>query len=173
MRNKHVLHLTQAASIAALYIILTLIANALGLANYAIQVRFSEALTILPYFTGAAVPGLYVGCLLANILTGCAPWDILFGSFATLIGAAGTYYTGRVKKRFPAARWLCPLPPVLANMIIVPQVLMRVYQLDGTLWYFTLTVGIGEVISCYILGMVLLLALEKRKGILSDADSMQ
>ena len=65
--------LAQAAMIAALYIVLTFIANALGLANYAIQVRFSEALTILPYFTPAAIPGLFAGCLLSNILTGCMP----------------------------------------------------------------------------------------------------
>ena len=83
--------LAQAAMIAALYIVLTFIANALGLANYAIQVRFSEALTILPYFTPAAIPGLFVGCMLSNILTGCMPLDVLFGSLATLIGALGTY----------------------------------------------------------------------------------
>ena len=70
--------LAQAAMIAALYIVLTFIANALGLANYAIQVRFSEALTILPYFTPAAIPGLFAGCLLSNILTGCMPLDVLF-----------------------------------------------------------------------------------------------
>ena len=82
--------LAQAAMIAALYIVLTFIANALGLANYAIQVRFSEALTILPYFTPAAIPGLFAGCLLSNILTGCMPLDVIFGSLATLIGAFGT-----------------------------------------------------------------------------------
>ncbi|MBO5487616.1 MAG: QueT transporter family protein, partial [Eubacterium sp.] len=90
MNNKEsnkVLLLVQAAMIAALYIVLTFIANALGLASQAIQIRFSEALTILPYFTPAAIPGLFVGCLLSNILTGCALPDIIFGSLATLIGA--------------------------------------------------------------------------------------
>ena len=82
--------LTQAAIIAALYIVLTFIANALGLANFAVQVRFSESLTILPYFTKAAIPGLFIGCLLSNILTGCALPDILFGSLATLLGALVT-----------------------------------------------------------------------------------
>ena len=99
--------------IAALYVVLTLLANALGLANYAIQVRFSEALTILPFFTPAAIPGLTIGCLLSNILTGCAPLDILFGTLATLIGALGTYALRRFE-------WLAPLPPILANTIIVP-----------------------------------------------------
>ena len=70
MRDKKVIYITQAGVIAALYVVLTLMANALGLANYAIQVRFSEALTILPFFTPAAIPGLFVGCLLSNILTG-------------------------------------------------------------------------------------------------------
>ena len=82
--------LVQAAMIAAIYVILTLLANALGLANYAVQVRFSEALTILPFFTPAAVPGLFVGCILSNILTGCMPLDVIFGSLATLLGAFGT-----------------------------------------------------------------------------------
>ena len=87
MRDKKVLFITQASMIAALYVVLTLLANALGLANYAIQIRFSEALTILPFFTPAAIPGLTIGCLLSNLLTGCMPLDILFGSLATLLGA--------------------------------------------------------------------------------------
>ena len=82
MRDKKVLFITQAAMIAALYVVLTLLANALGLANYAVQIRFSEALTILPFFTPAAIPGLWAGCVLANILTGCAPcnahWSIFY-----------------------------------------------------------------------------------------------
>ena len=76
MRDKKVLFITQASMIAALYVVLTLLANALGLANYAIQIRFSEALTILPFFTPAAIPGLTIGCLLSNLLTGCMPLDI-------------------------------------------------------------------------------------------------
>ena len=75
-KNSKALFIAHAAIIAALYVVLTLIANALGLANYAIQIRFSEALTILPYFTPAAIPGLFVGCILSNILTGCVPLDI-------------------------------------------------------------------------------------------------
>ena len=79
MKNKKsVLFIAQAAMIAALYVVLTLLANALGLANYAIQLRFSEALTILPFFTPAAIPGLFIGCLIANLLTGAMPLDIIF-----------------------------------------------------------------------------------------------
>ena len=97
MRNKKVLFITQAAVIAALYVVLTQFANMLGLANGAIQVRFSEALTILPFFTPAAIPGLAIGCFLSNVLTGCALYDIIFGTIATLIGAVGTYLLRRFK----------------------------------------------------------------------------
>ena len=147
--NKKVLFIVHAAVIAALYVVLTLLANALGLANYAIQVRFSEALTILPLFTPAAIPGLVIGCFLSNILTGCMLLDIIFGSLATLIGALGTYALRRFSK------WLAPLPPIIANTIIVPFVLAYVYQFEGSIPYFMLTVGIGEIISCGILGLLL------------------
>lgn len=172
--------LVQAAMIAAIYVVLTLLANAFGLANYAIQVRFSEALTILPFFTPAAVPGLFVGCILSNILTGCLPLDVIFGSLATLIGALGTYVVGRMsrtaissaKKNLAPApkltiyRILSPLPPIIANTLIVPFVLAYVYQFEGSIPYFMLTVGIGEVISCGILGLMLLFTLEKYKNFL-------
>lgn len=156
MKTK-VLHLTQAAMIAALYVVLTFIANAFGLANYAVQVRFSEALTILPYFHPAAIPGLFAGCLLSNLLTGCMPLDILFGSIATLLGALGTYALRKYK-------WLAPLPPIIANTIIVPFILAYVYKFEGSIPYFMLTVGAGEIISCGVLGMIVLFALEKYAG---------
>lgn len=149
--------------IAALYVVLTFIANSFGLANYAIQVRFSEALTILPYFTPAAIPGLVIGCFLSNILTGCALPDIIFGSLATLIGALGTYALRKWK-------WCAPIPPILANAIIVPFVLIYGYGLliEGVsvvycYVYYFLTVGAGEVISCGILGMIPMFALEKNR----------
>ena len=146
--------------IAALYVVLTLIANAFGLANYAIQVRFSEALTILPFFTPIAVPGLFVGCIISNILTGALPLDVVFGSLATLIGAVLTHVFA---VKFPNKKWLAPIPPIVANTIIVPLVLAYVYQFEGSIPYFMLTVGIGEIISCGILGMLLLKTLEKYK----------
>ena len=159
--NSRTLFLTQAAMIATLYIVLTFIANAFGLANYAIQIRFSEALTILPYFTPTAIPGLFIGCLLSNILTGCALPDIIFGSLATILGALGTYALRRWK-------WCAPVCPILANTIIVPLVLVYGYGLliEGMsliqcLGFYCLTVGAGEVISCGILGMILLMTLEK------------
>lgn len=154
MKNKKVLYLTQAAMIAALYVVLTQLARVFGLDSQAIQLRFSEALTILPFFTPAAIPGLFIGCILANFFAGCLPWDIVFGSLATLLGALGTYALRRQK-------WLAPLPPILANTVIVPFVLAYVYHAEGTILYFILTVGIGEILSCGVLGMAFLLSLEK------------
>ena len=156
--NKKVKMLTQGAIIAALYVLLTYLAAAMGLSSGVIQVRFSEALCILPYFTPAAIPGLAVGCLLANFLTGSAAWDVLFGSLATLIGAIAARMLRKHK-------WLVPLPSVLANMIVVPPVLMYVYGAEEAYPFLVMTVGIGEVISIYGLGMLLLFALEKRKKI--------
>lgn len=164
MHNRNTAYLTQAALIAALYVVLTYLANAIGLANFAIQLRFSEALTILPYFTPAAIPGLSIGCLLSNILTGCALPDILIGSLATLLGACGTYLLRRFK-------WCAPLSPILANTLLIPLVLIYGYGLliDGLstaacYGYYALTVGISELLSCGVLGMLLLHVLSKRQN---------
>lgn len=156
MNNKKVLFLTQAAMIAALYVALTYLVNLFGLASGAIQIRLSEMLTILPFFTPVAIPGLFVGCLLSNILTGCCLLDIVMGSIATLIGAFGARLLRKNK-------WLVPIPTILANAIIVPFVLTSPYGygLTDAWWYLVVTVGIGEIISCGILGMIFLLALQK------------
>jgi len=166
MRNKKVTMITQGAIIAALYVVLTMIANAMGLANYAIQVRFSEALCVLPFFTAAAIPGLTIGCLISNLLTGAMVWDVLFGSLATLIGAVGTYLLRKHK-------FLMTLPPVIANAVIVPMVLRygygMIWEYQGVDWsipYFVTTVGIGEIISVCVLGSVLLKALLPYKNII-------
>ncbi len=153
--SKKVLFIVHAAAIAALYVVLTFTANILGLANGAIQVRFSEALTILPLFTPAAIPGLFLGCLISNILTGCIIWDIVFGSLATLLGALGTY----LLRKLPY--WLAPLPPILANTVIVPFVLAYAYHVGDTIPFLMLTVGAGEVISCGILGILLYKLLQR------------
>lgn len=150
--------MTQAALIAALYVVLTFVANAMGLASGAIQIRLSEALTILPCFTPAAIPGLFIGCLISNILVGSVIWDIVFGSLATLIGAIGTHY---LRKR----KWLSPLPPIISNAVIVPFVLVYAYGVQDALPFLAFTVGAGEVISAGVLGMILLKSLEKHKDI--------
>lgn len=158
MKNNKVLFISQGAIIAALYVALTHLSSLMGLASGAIQIRLSEALTILPVFTPAAIPGLFIGCLLSNLTTGCIPWDIIGGSFATLIGALGTY----ALRKYPYAG---SIPPVIANVVIVPFVLAYAYGFEGTIPYFMLTVGIGEIICCTIFGTLLMTALRRYNGI--------
>lgn len=150
--NKKVLFITQAAIIAAIYTVLTVFASSLNLASGMIQVRFSEALTILPFFTPAAIPGLAIGCLISNIITGCMLPDIIFGTLATLLGAVGSWYLRKNK-------FLVTIPPVVSNCLIIPFILTYVYEIPGGIPLQMLTVGIGEVISCMILGSILLRAL--------------
>ena len=171
MRNKKVLFVTQAAVIAAIYVVLTMFIAAFNLASGNIQVRISEALCILPFFTPAAIPGLWIGCLLANLLTGASIFDIVFGSLATLIGAVGTYLLRKHK-------FLCTLPPVISNMVIIPVVLRYAYQLtfiyngiDFSIPFFALTVGIGEVISICVLGSILLNVVYKYKDVIWKNES--
>lgn len=163
MKNKSVLFLTHAAMIAALYVVLTLLASALGLASMQVQVRFSEALTILPYFTSAAIPGVFVGCLLSNVLAGGALLDIIFGSLTTLAAAVGTYLLRKNK-------WLAPVPPVVANTLVIPFVIQAAYGV-GPVWLSMITVCAGEIISAGALGMLLLFTLNKYKRQIFGAES--
>ena len=148
MKNKSTLFLVQAAMIGAIYVVLTVAFAPISFGE--VQIRFSEALTLLPFFTPAAVPGLFVGCLLANILGGAILPDIIFGSLATLIGAVGTYLLRKKSK------YLAPIPPITANMIIVPFVLYYGYGVNLPIPLMMLTVGAGEVISAGIIGLILL-----------------
>ena len=152
--KRNTLSLTRAALIAALYVILTFISQMFGLASGVIQIRLSETLTVLPLFYKEAIPGLWIGCIIANILTGCAPWDVVFGSLATLLGAIGTYYIGRKKPI------LGPVFPIISNMVIVPLVLQAVYGVKESFVFLAVTVGIGEVICCGLLGWQLYKALK-------------
>ena len=170
MRNEKVKFITQGAAIAAIYVVLTIFISAFNLASGNIQVRISEAMCILPVFTTAAIPGLWIGCFLANLITGCAVFDVVFGSLATLIGAVGTYLLRKHK-------FLCTLPPVISNMIIVPLVLRYGYGytfeyqgMDLAIPFFALTVGIGEVISVCILGTVFMHILNKYKNTVFNKD---
>ena len=157
--KRNVYYLTQAALIAALYVVLTLFINAFDLANGAIQVRISEALTILPFFTPAAIPGVFLGCLISNIVTGCMPLDVIFGSLATLLGAFGTYYLSKVFRGKSFSRFLASIPPIVANTLIIPFILAYVYMFEGGVPFFMLTVCAGEILSCGVLGLILLSAL--------------
>ena len=147
MKNKKVLFLTHAAMIAAIYVVLTLVFQAISFGE--IQVRIAEALTILPAFTPAAIPGLFIGCIIGNIFGGSILPDIIFGSLATLIGSCFTYLLRNQNK------YLAPLPPIISNTVIVPLVLKYAYGFNLPIAFMMLTVGIGEVISCGVLGMIL------------------
>lgn len=159
MKNKRISFMTQAAMIAAVYVALTMIFAPFSFGQ--VQVRLAEALTVLPLFTPAAVPGLFVGCLLGNILGGGILPDIIFGSLATLLGACGTYYLRHARQKLTAV-----LPPIAANTLIVPFILRYGYGLELPVPFFMVTVGIGEVLSCGVLGFLLLGILEKKKGVI-------
>lgn len=158
MKNKNVTFLTQAAMIAAIYVVLTYLFAAFSFGE--VQVRISEALTILPLFTPAAIPGLFIGCLIGNVLGGAILPDIIFGSIATLIGAVFTYM---LREQKPV---LGTLPPIIANTLIVPFVLRFAYGVNLPIPFMMLTVGVGEVVSCGVLGMILYAALNRYRNTL-------
>ena len=147
MKEQQVRYLVQAAAIASIYVVLTLIFAPISYGE--IQVRVSEGLTILPFFTPAAVPGLVVGCIVANILGGAVLADIIFGSLATLIGAFISY-------RLRYNKFLVPIPPILANTLIIPFVLKYGYGAALPVPLMMLTVFAGELISCGVIGLLLL-----------------
>ena len=145
--------MAQGAIIAALYAALTILFAPISYG--AVQVRISEAFTILPLFTPAAIPGLFIGCLLANILGGAIVWDIIFGSIATLIGAALGYLL-----RFN--RWLVPIPTIVSNSVIIPFILKYGYAIDMPIGLLIVYIAIGEIIGCYLLGELLGSAILRR-----------
>jgi uncharacterized membrane protein len=145
------------AAIAAIYTVLTMVFAPISFGP--IQFRISEILCILPFFTPAAIPGLFIGCLLSNFLCGAATLDVIFGSIATLIGAIGSY---KLRKN----QWLVCLPPILANTIIIPWVLRFAYGSEDFIWYAMITVGIGEILAIGVLGNLLLGVLSRYKHII-------
>lgn len=164
MNNRYsVRGLIHGGAIAALYVALTFLSAQLGLSSGVIQLRLSEALCILPVFTPAAIPGLAIGCLLANAMTGCIVLDVIFGSIATLLGAIGT----RALRNRPV---LSVIPPILANAFIVPFVLRHGYGMPDAVWYMVITVGVGEILSAGVLGMLLYRAIRGRSDMLFGHD---
>ena len=157
----HLKRIAQAGIIAAMYIALTFVFAPISFG--AIQVRIAEALTILPIFTPAAIPGLFVGCLLGNILGGAVIWDVIFGSLATLLGAIGTYL---LRKRNPI---FGTIPPIISNTVIIPFVLRYAYGMEDTAHIILMfSIFCGEVLSCGVLGGALGFALRKAKGIFPE-----
>lgn len=146
-----------AAMIAAIYTVLTMVFAPISFGP--VQFRISEILCILPFFTPAAIPGLFIGCLLSNFLCGAAMLDVIFGSLATLIGAAGSYLLRKNK-------WAVCVPPILANVITIPWVLRFAYGSEDMIWYAMITVGIGEVLAIGVLGNLFLGILEKSRNLI-------
>ena len=155
MKNPRTAKLAQGAVIAALYVALTIVFAPISFRE--VQVRIAEALTILPLFSGAAVPGLFIGCLLANFIGSAAVPDIIFGSLATLIGAIGTRM---LRNKKPV---LGTIPPILSNTVIIPFVLRYAYSVELPIPILMLSLFIGEVLSCGVLGMILYYALNRRR----------
>ena len=153
--SKKVMFITQSAVIAAIYVVLILLFQPFSFGE--IQVRVAEALTVLPFFTPAAIPGVTIGCLIGNLIGGNV-MDMIFGTLATLIGAVVSY---AVRKN----QYLVPLPPIVSNALIIPWVLKYAYELPFSIPFLMLTVSIGEVLSCGILGLVLLTALKSCRRI--------
>ncbi|HJA70017.1 MAG TPA: QueT transporter family protein [Candidatus Lachnoclostridium stercoravium] len=149
-QNKSVYFMTHAAAVAAIYIVLTMVFQPISFGP--VQFRVSEALCILPFFTPAAVPGLFVGCLLSNLFCGAAALDVIFGSLATLIGAVGSYLLRH-------NRWAVCVPPIMANTIIIPWVLRYAYGSADLIPVAMVTVGAGEILAIGVLGNALLAAL--------------
>lgn len=154
--NRNTRRLTAAAMIAAVYFVLTMIFFATSFQP--LQSRLAEALTVLPYFTPVAIPGLFVGCIISNILGGNGPWDVIIGSLASLLAA---YLTYRISFNKPKRKFLAPLPPVLVNAVIIGIMLSILYKMP--LFSTMLSVGVGQVIACYVLGLPLMLLIEGTK----------
>ena len=154
--------LASAGIIAAIYAVMSLLSSVFGIAYGPIQCRFSEALTVLPFFLPEAIPGLFIGCIVTNLMSTVGPLDLIFGSLATLLAAL---WTARVKRRIFA-----PLPPVVCNAVIIGAMIAW-YEVGFTeaFWgmfaFNAFTVGLGEAIACYGLGLLLLRALERVPGI--------
>ena len=148
--------------IAAFYVVFTLIAASVGLSSGVIQFRISEALCVLPMFTSAAIPGLAIGCLVSNLVSGCVMWDVIFGMIATLIGAIGT----RLLRKY---RWIAPLCPVVSNMVIVPFILQHAYHVEDGYFFLLETVGVGEFVCAYILGQIVIDLVRRRHLVKEEA----
>lgn len=134
------------AMTCTLYVLVTLAIK--PIASGPVQVRISEALCVMPCFTPYAIPGLFLGCFISNFISGSLFLDTLFGSIATLIGAFGTYF-------FRKNKYLSVMPPIISNTLIVPFVLAYVYDFPGSVYWFMATVGLGELVSCGVLGVLL------------------
>ena len=156
MKTNKVQFMTQAAMIAAIYVVLCVVFQPISYGP--IQTRIAEALTVLPFFTPAAIPGLFVGCLIANVLGGGIILDVIAGSVATLIAAFATYALRNKSK------YLASVPPVAANALIIPWVLKYGYGEPLPIPLMMGTVALGEILTATIIGTILLLVLNRYRS---------
>ena len=156
MKTNKVQFMTQAAMIAAIYVVLCVVFQPISYGP--IQTRIAEALTVLPFFTSAAIPGLFVGCLIANVLGGGIILDVIAGSVATLIAAFATYALRNKSK------YLASVPPVAANALIIPWVLKSGYGEPLPIPFMMGTVALGEILTATIIGTILLLVLDRYRS---------
>ena len=158
MRKISVRRMTRAAIVGALYAALTLLSSVFGIAYGPVQFRISEALCLLPFLFPETAWGLFVGCWVANLISPYGALDMVVGSFATLLAAL---WTAKCRRK-----WLAPLPPVVCNALIIPA-LIAVQSASGAeafgavFLYNALTIGLGELLACYLLGGILLTQLPK------------
>jgi len=153
MKNLTLRRLVRGALIAALYVALTLATYSFSFGF--MQIRISEALTLLPVFIPEAIPALAVGCLLSNIVGGFGVPDMVFGTLATLLAA---FLTSKIKNK-----WFAALPPVIINAFVIGIMLFVILKPDFSVWVSILSIGIGEAIACYVVGVPLMTFIEKSK----------
>lgn len=164
MKKGAKIFIIQMIFIAASYTAITVLENMFfggkvdsGITKGIIQLRLADALTVLPVFTPAAIPGLFFGCLITNKVIGCPNFDIIYGSLATLVAAILTF---AVRKK----RFFAPVPPIVINMIVVPLMFTYCYKFDDRpFWQYALFIGISGIISCGVLGIALMLGLDDYK----------
>ncbi len=157
--------LTRGALTAALYVLFTYLSSLFGLSSGVIQLRLSEMLCILPVFFPEAIPGLFIGCFISNVIAGGVIWDVIFGSVATLIGAFGAYLMRKLPSKL---MWLANVPNIISNSVIVPFVLIYAYGAEGGYFPIMLSVAIGEILSSGVLGTVFYYSVRKpiEKGLI-------
>ncbi|APQ78510.1 QueT transporter family protein [Clostridium botulinum] len=161
LQNKKISKLVFSAVIAAIYTVLTLLLAPISYGQ--IQVRVSESLTLLPFLSSYSVWGVFLGCIISNLIGGNGIIDVVFGSLATLIAAILTYYIGKSNLKFK--KYLAPLPPIIINAVVIGFILN--YTLKLPLLLSIIWVGLGEAISCYVLGLILISIIEKNKKLMS------
>ncbi|ABS33295.1 MULTISPECIES: QueT transporter family protein [Clostridium] len=161
LQNKKISKLVFSAVIAAIYTVLTLLLAPISYGQ--IQVRVSESLTLLPFLSSYSIWGVFLGCIISNLIGGNGIIDVVFGSLATLIAAILTYYIGKSNLKFK--KYLAPLPPIIINAVVIGFILN--YTLKLPLLLSIIWVGLGEAISCYVLGLILISIIEKNKKLMS------